>query len=335
MKQYAEHWEKVYFFKEYGDFDNFFIKLGYVCEEGEFVSSRGAPLTNKVAANGELIFKNVNIDFSKYKLLAEEIGEPQNGILTVKEVYGYAPENSYETYGAEPVNQFGLKDPSGYLKGEILMNLTENRYDPLEDVFYLKMASVDGFEVGNLVKPTCDYRALVINSGTVGTMHLPRGESAEVPILAIDAANKILKTRAYGMQFYHPNGASVGQADEASVMNGIYRNNGHANPDVYGSGWRPSWLTRQSFNRTPSTEIMSVVSVITFHTSIPSLDKRFKVMSGDGEVDTIENGVSNPDADTWRQWMDAGRRWNIQDAVIEVVYPNALYKKILKQTPAS
>lgn len=329
MKQYAEHWEKVYFFKEYGDFDNFFIKLGYVCEEGEFVSSRGAPLTNKVAANGELIFKNVNIDFSKYKLLAEEIGEPQNGILTVKEVYGYAPDAVYETYGAEPVNQFGLKDPSGYLKGEIVLSTTENRYDPLEDVFYLKMASVDGFEVGNIVTPTCDYRKFGYNIVQY------RGEAADVPILEIDTANSILKVRAYEMYFYTPSGIATGSLSPQELMFQIYRNKGYPDPNTSAGGWRPSWLTRQSFNRTPTTEIMSVVSVISFHTSVPALEKRFIVKSGDGETDTIENGVSTPDADTWLEWMAAGRRWNIQDAVIEVVYPNALYKKILKQTPAS
>ncbi|MBR4597701.1 MAG: hypothetical protein IKO42_04820 [Opitutales bacterium] len=327
MRRYAEHFEKLYQFREYGDFQNYFIALGYVCPAHEFVSRRGAPLTNIVAANGRPIFKNNNINLSRYKLLAEEFTEPEGGLLKVKEIYGYAPDAVYETYTAEAVQSYGLEDPSGYLKASVSFN-SGAAYDAIEDTFTIYLTSVSGLVVGNMVKPSLDYVRFNYG-GSIGYRDLYRAEAPSVPILTINSTANSITCRAYEYTFYDLAGNPTGNYPKEASIRLLRPYPGGTSE----AGLRPAWLTREFTTRTPTMVIANVANVISYHTEFPQLDERFIATNGEGETLTI-NSSTTPSISTWNEWIAANRRVNIQDAVVEIVYPQALYRKVVKQTQA-
>lgn len=314
MKRYAEHYEKVFQFAEYGDYENFFIRLGYVVEEKEFKSMLGSPLVNITALNGRPIFKNDNIDKSKYLLLNEELSPLSGGLLSVKELYGFAPNLIYTTYGAEPVNIFGLEDPSGYLRVSINTSSTlpyPNSWDPSEGTFTLSVSSGD-FSIGDMVK------AELVGSGN----YYYDANSPEVPIIEVISSTQI-KVSQFGLNFISYDG-------QPAVSYGYQQTINILNHDVGGVWQGARYLVRDVSTRLPSTEITNTSNEISFHLKPPALERRYIVSSGNAEVDTITDSTT-PNTSTWKSMVASNTLIVCEDATLEVVFPQTFYKKTIKK----
>ena len=315
IKRYAPNWNKIYQFAEYGDYDNFFIELCYIVSRQSFTSALGAPLVNKTGVDGEPIFKNVNIDFAKYKLLNERVEplEDRNvGLLRVFETYGYAPQKNYQTYSAEPVQQFGLEDPSGYLQLTVNTS-TPTVYDAVADEFKLQLQSTAGLAVGDLI-----YAAFV------GFSDFNNGSGAQVAIKEV--AQTYVVIPAFEMTFYNKNGqlaGNISKQDTANVISGL-------NPN-YWNGTRK--FIRDASTRTPRTIITTVVNDVSFYTEFPQLDQRYIVSSGTNETDTITPNTT-PTTSEWKQMIADGTLIAAQDAAVEAVFPTTFFKKTVKRIRA-
>lgn len=304
MRMYSEYYEEVYPFAEYGDYENYFISIGYLIRSKSFKSRVGACLINETAANGRPIFKNANIDFSKYALLNETLEPKEGGWTSVKELYGYAPEQSYVTYSAEPVMRPGMEDDSGYK--EFPVGLTS--YNQQLDRFTMTLSSIDTLAIGDMLsfvaRPTQGNRA----EGPAVAVISIEGNSVTVPAFQIT---------------FPATGGTWTKGQTANFIN---------NPSNW--GWAGSMaMVRTALSREPLTLIASVRNEISFHRSFPALDSRLIISLGNNETDTITSSTS-PNTSTWKQMIADGEYYNVQDATVEMVFPNAFYKKTVKQTLA-
>lgn len=303
MKYYAENFEKVYQFAEYGDYDNYFIQLGYIVRSDEFKSRKGAPLANVTAVNGRPVFKNVNIDLSRYVLLNDTPESLDGGWTSVKELYGYAPERSYVTYSAEPVTRPGMEDESGYK--EFPVGLTS--YNQTLDRFTMTLFNVDTLGIGDILtfyaRPTQGNRA----------------EGPAVAVISIEGNEVTVPA----FQITFSTGGTWSKTQTVNFIN---------NPSNW--GWSGSMvMARTALSREPLTLIASVRNEISFHRSFPALDSRLIISLGNNETDTITSST-NPSVSTWKQMIADGEYYNVQDAGVEIVFPGTFYKKTVKQTLA-
>ena len=314
MRMYAEYFEKIYQFAEYGDYENFFIGLGYLTKESEFKSRVGAPLINMTAANGKPIFKTQNIELTKYTLLNEEVEKVDGGWLRVKEIYGYAPQKVYNTYSAEPIQIPGITDPSGYLKeGLPGRNLPNSVYDESTDRYIIAVGAdtASKLEIGDLIYLD---RALY----SVGSTWIAGIETPTVPILLKDATT--ITVEAFDATLIYPGGAT-GTPYKKDFINALNTSNANQYYTIY--------IIRAAATRTPSMQIVSIKNNITFATTFPALDSRLIISAGQSETDTITD-TTNPNITDWRQWISSGRYYNVQDAQVDIVYPLTLFKKTVK-----
>lgn len=313
---YADYFEKVFQFAEYGDYENFFIQLGYAVRESDFISRVGAPLRNITACNGEPIFKSDNLDFSKYKLLFENVEKSSGGWLMVKELYGYAPQTVYNTYSAEPVQIPGITDPSGYLKEAIPgRNLPNSSYDEQTDRYTIAVgeSTASSLAVGDLVTFSRDLYS-------VGSSWIAGVETPTVPILQKDSTT--ITTEAFQAVYNYPGGGASSPSKKDFVRD-LNLSNANAYYAVY--------VIRQAATREPSMRIVSIKSNISFSEAFPALDSRLVISAGQSETDTITD-TTTPSVSEWRQWIAAGQYYNVQDAQVEIVFPKTFFKKIVKTT---
>ena len=310
MKTYAQNFRKVYQFEEYGDRENYFIELAYVCARDEFHSMLGAPLVNKTASNGKPIFGNVNIDFARYKLLNERVEEIDARMQRVFETYGYAPDTVYETYSAEPVEIFGLEDPSGYL--EVYADIThQTTYNPANDTFNLYLTDTSGLVIGD-----------VIRAQFTGWNSFYNAVGPSVAIREIPSAGLVV-VPAFQISFITPNGqitTTISKQDTANVISRL-------NP-YYWDGTR--LFVRDVSTRLPKTAITQIYNLISFHTSFPQPSPRFVVSLGNTETNVISS-LTVPSAATWKSYIAAGTRITCQDSEVDTVFPRTFYRKTVKQ----
>ncbi|MBR6389017.1 MAG: hypothetical protein IKS15_02720 [Opitutales bacterium] len=125
--KYAHSWLPIFYFKDYGDYENYFIQLEYVVNKADY-----APVLHKsldldiVAANGQKIFADLSaekrtlLSSRNYVLLTstETPTSNHNDRFWVTELYGYAPQSGnapkvYETYSDSIVTSPSLIYPDG------------------------------------------------------------------------------------------------------------------------------------------------------------------------------------------------------------------------------
>ena len=306
MKRYSEHYERVYYFKEYGDTENFFIKLGYVCKPSEFVSGVGNPLINITAANGKPIFKNDNIDLSKYALLGEEIEDLDGVWLSVKETYGYAPDRVYESYSADAITRPGLVDTSGYKEFPV----GHTNYDSKTDRFTMTISDVDTLSVGD---------SFYLNA--IGSKYPVVYYNATGPLVSVISIEGNQVVMPAFQATFETSGSTYTKSKTAAWINGS-------------TGWiGTKKMIRTSTSRDPLTVIANVKNQISFSSTFPQLDSRLIISLGNNETDTITEST-NPSTSAWKDMIAAQEYYNVQDATVEAVFPNALYKKMVKMTIA-
>ena len=319
IKRYAPNWNKIYQFAEYGDYDNFFIELCYIVSRQSFTSALGAPLINKTGIDGKPIFKNVNIDFSKYKLLNERVEplEDSNvGLLRVFETYGYAPARNYQFYSAEPVLQFGLEDPSGYLE----KTASDATYDVSDDEFTLTLNNTEGLAVGDLIK------ASFVGYPNPSGGYYNNAFGPSVAIKSVSGNNIVVP--AFELTLVSRNsGEVVGSLtkDQTAVF---------INTPNSPTGWQGARdFIREATTRTPRTIITTVFNDVSFYTEFPQLDHRYIVSSGTNETDTITPNTT-PTTSEWKQMIADGTLIAAQDAAVEAVFPTTFFKKTIKRIRA-
>lgn len=301
MRMYSEYYEEVYPFAEYGDYENYFISLGYLIRSKSFKSRVGARLTNETASNGRPIFKNANIDFSKYTLLNETLEPKEGGWTSVKELYGYAPEQSYITYSAEPVTRPGMVDDSGYKEFPV----GPTSYNQALDRFTMTLSNVDTLAIGDMLS----FKSVAITHGNNST-------GPAVAVISIEG--NMVTVPAFQITF-PTSGNTYTKSATADFINN------------YNGGSKS--MVRTALSREPLTLITSIRNEISFHRSFPALDSRLIISLGNNETDTITSSTS-PNTSTWKQMIADGEYYNVQDATVEMVFPNALYKKTVKQALA-
>ena len=316
MIRYAPNFNKIYKFAEYGDYDNFFVELCYVCPRGEFASRIGAPLTNHTAIDGKPIFRAENIELAKYKLLNAQVEPLEYGavdFVKVIETYGYAPSRNYTTYTAEPVRQFGLEDPSGY-KRFTVDTTRVTTYDAVNDEFKLCLQSVDGLFVGDL-----------IHMQFYGSGSKSDADGPDVPVKEIYTSPAVAVISAFEMTLYDT-GASLtyNKQDTANIISRLAPN--------FWDGER--YFDRDATTRAPKTVIKNVINQISFYDNFPQLDSRFIVSSGSTEVETI-TPQTTPTTAEWKNLIAAQSLINIQDATVDIVYPQTFFKKTVKKIVAT
>lgn len=312
MIRYAPNFNKIYKFAEYGDYDNYFVELCYVVERGEFVSRIGAPLANHTAIDGNPIFRAENIELAKYKLLNEQVEPLESGavdFVKVVETYGYAPSRNYTTYTAEPVKIFGLQDPSAFFATDINTSGAPNIYNAPLDQFTLSLSDASSLSVGDMVE------CRLTGSGVFYD-----GYSASVAIIA--KSDNTITTPAFTVTFLPPEGSGTtySKQDTINILNAL-------NPNF----WRGSrQIVRRASTRKPRVEITNVRNEIVFFQTLPQIDLRLVVSLGNDETDTI-TADTTPSVNDWKQSIANGEYYNIQDSAIDIVFPNALYKRTTKQ----
>ena len=316
-KLYAQNYEKYYFFADYGDYDNFFIKLFYLVKKNDFISSIGSPLRNITAVNGLPIFRNENLDFSKYTLLKEETSDADAGFMNVTEIYGYAPDMTYKEYSSEPIEQFGLEDPSGYLQKQIpdsFHSTPIHTYNVVDDTFTLKVSGDGSLAMGDLVRI----------DAIGGSSAWYNGHTPSVGIISVSADGTQVTIPAVQITWEKSN---VTWSKQRTIN--FFNDNSY-----YGNGWNGTvYLIRAATTRTPLTKITNVESIISFSQFFPALDDKFTVSSGSGTTDTITSSTA-PNIDEWKEMIASQTYINAQDASVEIVYPNTLYKKTVKRVLA-
>ena len=306
--QYCQSYNKTYPFSEYGDYTNFFVELVYYIHKDTFTSKLGSPLTNHLAMNGEFIFSDFdNIDFTKYQLLNEKVEDTDiPNVKMVTEIYGYAPDEAYVDYTAEPVTYFGYVDPSGARQSSIT-----------------DMSFVDATQRQIKVKlPTEDLAYFGL--GDVVTFHRPFAQSGMSQQYALRSADCVIIEKTsdavivYTFTFMNANtGAVVSQ-----------------NPvQIYGSSLGKPYIKKAASNKLPQTKISTVTNITSFFTTFPEVVSKFIVTSGTGEVDTITAGTS-PTITEWKTKIANGEYIDIQDSVTEIVYPKTFFKRTLKRITA-
>jgi|GEM_PF-2578805 len=312
---YADYFEKVFQFAEYGDYENFFIQLGCAVREKDFISRVGAPLRNITACNGEPIFKSDNLDLSRYKLLFENVEKSSGDWVMVKELYGYAPQMVYNTYSAEPVRIPGITDPSGYLKNAIPgRNLPNSSYDEQTDRYIIAVGAdtAAALTVGDLITLKRDLYS-------VGSSWIAGIETPTVPVLQKDSTT--ITTEAFQAVYNYPSGTS--SPSKKDFVRDLNLSNVNEYYAVY--------VIRQAATREPSMQIVSIKSNISFSETFPALDSRLVINSGQSETDTITD-TTTPSVSEWRQWVSTSHYYNVQDAQVEIVFPKTFFKKIVKTT---
>lgn len=318
IKRYAPNWSKIYQFAEYGDYDNYFIELCYIVARQSFTSALGTPLINKTGIDGKPIFKNVNIDFSKYKLLNERVEplEDRNvGLLRVFETYGYAPARNYQFYSAEPVQQFGLEDASGYLEALA----TFATYDIANDEFTLTLQSTDGLAVGDLIKASFVGGRNLVSGSFYNDAYGP-----SVPIKEVQSGYVVVA--AFEMTLITKTGSVVSTLSKDQTAIFIRANSP--------TGWQGQRkFIRDATTRTPHTIITTVFNDVSFYTEFPKLDQRYIISSGNDETDTITANTT-PTTAEWKQMIADGALINAQDAAVEAVFPTTFFKKTIKRIRA-
>ena len=306
MKRYFRNWKKIYQFAEFGDMQNFFIELAYATEKQAFASSLGVPLINKTAIDGQPIFRNENIDFQKYKLFNERIEEQTNDLIFVYETYGFAPEDAYVDYTAEPVQFFGKKDPSGAVSTQVKR----------ASYFDVKHEQIILSEIDDISK---------LNKGDTIIITRPRftasgitGKALRSPELVIvDKTDSTLVVNAFSFIVVETGDTST--SDTITLINQTYGNY--------------CTISKEASTTAPQTRITNVKNVINFFDKFPEPVGKFVVSTATEETDTITD-TTTPSIEEWKEKVANGEYIDVQDSVVDVVFPKTFYKRTRKQVKA-
>ncbi len=309
---YDDLFRRVFEFEQYGGIkDIFWLEFDYYITRDRFVSRIGELLDISIKSySGKEIFRDAidreSISAIEYKVIDERV-EPQTAfqdIYKVTEVYGYAPEKTFNSYSAEVVKFPALRDTSADNKVE-------------ESVWFK-------YELGQIVFTDKDS---LFNVGDW---------------LSFTMARKVITTTPY-QYAYGARATQLSQVVEVRIENEtkvcyctdvswfIYETNTTADSQTLIDGYGGSrsgtatrgWTVREQFNAQ-----VSITNFISYHTQFPDVDDRLKIFAGDNEVQEI-NSATTPTFAQWQAWKTDGTLVCLLEP--EITQVGSLYKKTVKK----
>ena len=147
QKRYQGLYEPVYRFREFGDLDNYWIRLRYLCNRDDWQSvktPKGAALDfNLLNEGGEKIFGGIPPEhLAVLKGRGYSLGgcsEPEpvsddESVVSVSETYVYAPNKTYTIFDSDIVPIWGMKDDDLQTQSNIIFPSLDN----IEDTFFYR-----------------------------------------------------------------------------------------------------------------------------------------------------------------------------------------------------
>ena len=310
---YDDLFRRVFEFEQYGGRkDIFWLELDYYITRDRFASRIGAALDVSMKSySGNEIFRDAidkeAIAAIAYKVIDEKI-EPQTSfqdIYKVTEVYGYAPDETFNTYSGEVVQFPTLRDTSADGKVEEAVTFT---YD-LGQIIFVDSGNL--FNVGDQLDLSIDE----VKTAKWGTLYAGRcTQLAQVSEARISGGTRTCYCTDVG--WFFP--ASGGNGSSAEIIAGYLGSRA-------GKASR-GFTVREQFNAQAT-----ITNFVSYHASFPNVDDRLRILAGNNEVQEI-NSATNPTYAQWQAWKSDGTLVCLLEP--EIAQVGALYKKTVKKCRA-
>lgn len=312
---YDDLFRRVFEFEQYGGRkDIFWLELDYYITRDRFASRIGAALDVSMKSySGNEIFRDAidkeAIAAIAYKVIDEKI-EPQTAfqdIYKVTEVYGYAPNGTFNTYSGEVVQFPTLRDTSADGKVEEAVTFT---YD-LGQIIFVDSGNL--FNVGDSLDLSLDEKKNTNGTKVWFARGLQLSQVAEVRI-----ANGVRTCYCTDIGWLFPlnDNLTSGTGGKVITDNGGSRT---------GKAMR-GFVVREQFNSQAT-----ITNFVSYHTSFPNVDDKLRILAGNNEVQEI-NSATNPTYAQWQAWKTDGTLVCLLEP--EITQVGALYKKTVKKCRA-
>ena len=312
---YDDLFRRMFEFEQYGGRkDIFWLELDYYITRDRFASRIGAALDVSMKSySGNEIFRDAidkeAIAAIAYKVIDEKI-EPQTAfqdIYKVTEVYGYAPNETFNTYSGEVVQFPTLRDTSADGKVEEAVTFT---YD-LGQIIFVDSGNL--FNVGDSLDLSLDEKKNTNGTKAWFARGLQLSQVAEVRI-----ANGVRTCYCTDIGWLFPlnDNLTSGTGGKVITDNGGSRT---------GKAMR-GFVVREQFNSQAT-----ITNFVSYHTSFPNVDDKLRILAGNNEVQEI-NSATNPTYAQWQTWKNNGTLVCLLEP--EITQVGALYKKTVKKCRA-
>ena len=239
---------------------------------------------------------------------SDEKIEPQTAfqdIYKVTEVYGYAPDGTFNTYSGEVVQFPTLRDTSADGKVEEAVTFT---YD-LGQIIFVDSGNL--FNVGDSLDLSLDK----VKTAKWGYLWAARGTQLS-QVSEVRVANGTRTCYCTDVGWFVPETAT---SAASSVLIAGYL------------GYRTGKAIRGFTVRDQFNAQATVTNFVSYHTSFPNVDDRLRILAGNNEVQEI-NSATNPTYAQWQAWKTDGTLVCLLEP--EITQVGALYKKTVKKCRA-
>ena len=357
-KRYQGLYTPIYRFSEFGDTENYWIELQYLCNRDDWQSVRSTigssldfDLKNEdgVAIFGEIQSEHLSALIAKNYILGG-ISEPEaysddGSIISVREIYVYAPDKTYTIYDSDIVPIWGIKDTDYATQSPIVFGSDPD--NPIHEratrfysttILYVENASL--FKTGDYVLAHFGCRFL--------------SDAAANPVMYTDAwvesgVERIIRIDGNLVELEHD--ISFGTLDNIytdyvnhyvdgygeaffKVLNGATpESTGHNKTLLPLSG--KCYLMRAYSTRVKKMRECLTKEEITFHTSFPSLTEleMFVPQQETGnEYDEISRETTVNPA-TWKNMVASGAWFIYAEPKVAYDAAHGIYELRVKKTP--
>ena len=310
---YDDLFRRVFEFEQYGGRkDIFWLELDYYITRDRFASRLGASLDVEMKSfSGAEIFRDAidktAIAALPYKVVDEKV-EPQTAfqdIYKVTEVYGYAPDETFNTYSGEIVAFPSLRDTSADGKVEETVTFT---YD-LGQIIFADAGNL--FNVGDSLDLSIDE----VKTAKWGKLYAGRcTQLSQVSEVRISGGARTCYCTDVGW-FFPESGGTGGSSEFIAGYLGS-----RAGKAIRG------FTVREQFNAQAT-----ITNFVTYHTGFPDVNDRLRILAGDNEVQEI-NSATTPSYAQWQTWKTDGTLVCLLEP--EIAQVGSLYKKTVKKCRA-
>ncbi len=335
-------------FEKYGRKDIYWIELDYYIDRDYFVSRIGRALDVEMRSYGGLPIFEGAIDkeyiAAQNMVLLKETISPQyayQDVYKVTELYGFAPNVTFEKYGAAVSTVWGREDPNATLEKQTA-NTGFSIYKSTNQICVPMLSEADAsqFAVGDVVKIRGD--ALFLDPCCNGWVYKSNGSNVITEIthhpttVSVDAfeSNPSTISKISGrFIFCEIFSIGTGEADEAIINRLNYFFLHHHAYGQYSQIHRSKYLVREFMQRAARQRISNYVERIEYSNLKPQITERFAPLSPHGaEVDIITPSTRPPISE-WLRKVANGEEIVSADSKIEELY-QGLWIKSTKYTKA-
>ena len=350
-KRYQGLYEPVYRFREFGDLDNYWIRLRYLCNRDDWQSvkgAKGAPLDFEMLnEDGEKIFGDIPPEhLAALKARGYVLGgssEPESqdedgSVVSVEETYVYAPDKTYTSYDTDIVPIWGLKDTDYQTQNPIVMG--EGAGNVRQTQFYLNtiihVQDASAFKTGDFVilHLTCEFKH--VDDTHQYTIHDAWTESTPQRIVRIDGNYVELQNNAAFTTFdeKYADEQHHNIADPArffGVLNGV-----PLDSDInYTMSPTSGYMLRAYSTRAMKRRESMTREEATFHMSFPDLSgcEIFIPQQQTGaEYSDISRETTTTPAE-WKAKVEAGEWFIYAEPKVAYDADHGVYELRVKKTP--